>query len=64
MSGKNYKISYCQVQRQLQLSILLNFFSIKERSDNTYLKEYLRSFSEDENKEVQLEYNLAFVLMK
>ena len=65
MSGSNYNISYCQTfesARRIQVSNLLNFFSINQQSDNRSLKEYLRKFSEDENEEVQLEFDFEFVV--
>ena len=64
MSGSNYNISYCQIlesERRLQLSNLLNFFPIKQQSDNISLKEYLESFTEDGNEETYLEFDFEFV---
>ena len=46
MSGSNF-----------QLSNLLKSFYIKQQFDSIFLKEYLKSFTEDENEEVHLEFD-------
>ena len=64
MSGSNYNMSYSQVlesERRLQLSNILKFFYIKQQTDTVSLKEYLRTFSEDNgNNDMQLKIDFEY----
>ena len=64
MSGSNYNISYCQIlesERRLQLSNLLNFFNINQQSDKISLKEYLKSFTQEDDAEMHPEFDCEYV---
>ena len=64
MSGSNYNMSYSQVlesERRLQLSNILKFFYIKQQTNTVSLKEYLRTFSEDNgNNDMQLKIDFEY----
>ena len=59
MSGQNHNITciskFWGVNSDCNYPIFSMFFPFKQQSANTSLKDYLRSFSENENEEGQLE---------
>ena len=62
MSGSHYNISYCQIlesERKLQFSNLLKFLYFEQAvSDTICLKEYFKSFADDNVEERHLEIDL------
>ena len=64
MSGSHYNISYCQIlesERKLQLSNLLKFLYIEQAgSDTICIKEYLKSFADDNVEERHSEIDFEY----
>ena len=64
ISGSHYNISYCQIlesERKLQLSKLLKFLYAEQAgSDTICIKEYLKSFADDNVEERHSEIDLEY----